>query len=156
MRITLGTTYAMIRLTQAGHTAVVAHEKGTAGFPVVVIPLVAGHVPFVDTFIIMQQDAGDVQPVGAGHAIVAVVAGDSLVLHHQVGGLLQEGELFVRQGLQGRIGAQVVLQMLHVGHAAQYGQHAGEAACEAERPRGDAVLRFTLLQLRDDVVVYLR
>ena len=104
----------------------------------------------------MEQDGRDVEPVGAGHAVFTVVAGDRVELHHQVGGLLQEGELLVRERVERAVGGEIVLQVLHAGHAAQYGQHPGERPRKTEGPRGDAPFGFALLEARHDVVGHVR
>ena len=100
---------AMAGLAETGHTAVITYEERTTGTAVVLILTVTGHIPLVDTFIIMQQDGRNVDAVRARHTILTVVAGDCLVLHHQVCRFLQESKLIVRQRVQGRISAQVVL-----------------------------------------------
>ena len=145
---------AMAGLAELRHAAVVTDKESAASAAVVLVLTVTGHIPLVDTFVVMQQDGGYVYPVWAGHTILAVVAGDGLVLHHQGCRLLQEGKFVIRQRMQGRIGAQVVLQMLHISHTAENSQHTGKTSGKAERPRCHALPGFALFQLCDDVVVY--
>ena len=74
MRIALAAAYAMAGLAQPGHTAVIADKECTTGLPVMPVALAAGHVPLIDALVVVEQDSGDVQPVGTRHAILAVVA----------------------------------------------------------------------------------
>lgn len=141
-------------LAELRHAAVVTDKESAAGTAVVLVLTAAGHIPLVDTFVVMQQDGGYVYSVRTRHTILAVVARDGLILHHQVCRFLQEGELIFRQRMQRRIGAQVVLQMLHISHTAEDSQHTGKTSGEAERPRCHALPGFALFQLDDDVVVY--
>ena len=101
----------------------------------------------------MGEDRRDVQSVGAGHAVLAVGAGDGGVAEHHLCRILQQGELLPGELLEGGIGADVVLQMLHVGHAAQHGEHPGPCTREAEGPRGGALRRALLLEASDQIVV---
>lgn len=145
---------AVAGLAELRHAAVVTDKESAAGTAVVLVLTAAGHIPLVDTFVVMQQDGGYVYSVRTRHTILAVVARDGLILHHQVCRFLQEGELIFRQRMQRRIGAQVVLQMLHISHTAEDSQHTGKTSGEAERPRCHALPGFALFQLDDDVVVY--
>lgn len=140
-------------LAELRHAAVVTDKESAAGTAVVLLTA-AGHIPLVDALVVMQQDGGYVYSVRTRHTILAVVARDGLILHHQVCRFLQEGELIFRQRMQRRIGAQVVLQMLHISHTAEDSQHTGKTSGEAERPRCHALPGFALFQLDDDVVVY--
>lgn len=124
-------------LAELRHAAVVTDKESAAGTAVVLLTA-AGHIPLVDALVVMQQDGGYVYSVRARHTILAVVARDGLILHHQVCRFLQEGKLIVRQGMQRRIGAQVVLQMLHIGHTAEDSQHTGKLP--AKRNAHDATL----------------
>ena len=152
MGAALAAADAMGRLTQLGYAPVVSHEIGAAGLAVLRVGGGLGDVALIEAFVVMQQYRWDVQTVGARHAVLAVVAGDGVELHHPRGGILQELELLVRQGIEGTIGPEVVLQVLHPGHPAQDGQHSRQAAGEAECPRGHAALRVTLLELGHDIV----
>ena len=136
----------MARLTQFRDTAVISHEKGPACFPVILLLHAFRDVSLIQTFIVMEQNGRNVQTIRAGHTILAVVAGNRVELHHPCSRLLQELEIVLRQRLQGSVGAQVVLQMLHTGHAAQHGMHARQAAGKTERPRSHAHLRLALLE----------
>ena len=91
----------VVGLAELRHTAVVTDKESAAGTAVVLVLSVTGHIPLIDTFVVMQEDGRYVYPVWAGHTILAVVARDGLVLHHQVCRFLQEGELIFRQGIQG-------------------------------------------------------
>ena len=71
---------AVAGLAQFGYAAVVADKECPAGFAVVAVLPAGGEVAFIDAFVVMQQYCGDVDAVGAGHAVLAVVAGDSGIL----------------------------------------------------------------------------
>ena len=58
----------------------------------------------------------------------------------------QETVFLFRQRLQRTVGAEVVLQVLHVSHAAQHGEYARKRTGKPESPGGDAPSRFALLQ----------
>ena len=75
---------------------------------------------------VVGEHTRDVDAVGARHAILAVVAGDGVVTHDFVGDAVEELLLLVGQLLQRAVGAQVLLEVFHIGHAAQHRQHAGE------------------------------
>ena len=112
MGAALAAADAMGRLTQPGYAPVVSHEIGAAGLAVLRVGGGLGDVALIEAFVVMQQYRGKVQTVRARHAVLAVVAGDSIELHHPRGGVLQELELLVRQGIEGTIGPEVVLQVL--------------------------------------------
>ncbi len=80
---------------------------------------------FIDTFVVMKEIGRNVDPVGARHTIIAVVAGDGGMLHHYVGSLMQEIELFVGECLQRRVSVEVVFQMLHICRYAEHRKHDG-------------------------------
>ena len=84
MRYTLLAAYAMIGLPQAGNRAVIAYQKSATSLFVVFSLPALRHVPFVDTFVIVQQDARNVQAIRTRHAIVATITSDGGILHHQI------------------------------------------------------------------------
>ena len=77
MRDTLATLDAVIGLTEAWHTTVIANKEGTASLLVVFCLLALRHIPCIDALIIMNENARDVKAVWAGHAVITVVAVDS-------------------------------------------------------------------------------
>ena len=143
---------AIAGLTQLGHAPVITYQVGPASLTVVLVARAIGHVALVHALIVVQQDRGDIDAIRAGHAILAIVARDGRVGHHQLGRLLEKRQLVVAQRHEGRIGPDVILQVLHIGHAAQDGQHLRGRAGETEGPRGDAALRHPLLQAEHDVL----
>ena len=118
VRAALITSDAMVGLSQLRHAAVVAYEVSTTGTLVVFVLRVGDDVSLVEALIVVQQQCRDINSIRAGHTVFAVVAGDSVNLHHLGGGLLQEVELIVGQRFQGRVGREVVLQVLHACHTA--------------------------------------
>ena len=105
----------------------------------------------------MYEDGRDVESVGARHAVIAVVAIDGgIALDERCRLVLQPVLLLHGERFQGRVCAQVVLQVFHIRHAAEHGEHGGFGADVAEGPRSHAVLRLALLEVRHDVVGHLR
>ena len=156
MRIALLTPDAVGCLAQLRHAAVVAYQEGAACLGVVGVELALRHVAFVHAFVVVEQYPRNVDAIGARHAVLAVVAWDGGVFEHQLGGIEQELLFLLGERNQRRIGADVVLQMLHVGHAAQYGEHHGRCAGKAECPRSDAVFGVACLQTCYDVFGHFR
>ncbi len=104
---TMAATDAMAGLAKLGNGAVVADEEGPTATPVLGIALAllrialyVGQVAVLNTFIIMREDGRDVQPVGAGHTVVALVAGNGIEVIDVLGYLHEEGILFFRDGFQ--------------------------------------------------------
>ena len=137
MRTALVATDAVVRLTQFGHAAVIADKEGATCGGEMGILLALRQVALGQAFVVVQQDRRNIQSVRAGHTIFAIVAGDGVELHHLCGRLLQEGEVLLRERFQRGEVAQIVLQVLHAGHATQHGLHTGQAASETEGPRGN-------------------
>ena len=104
----------------------------------------------------MQQDGRDVYSVRARHAVLAVVARNGGIFEHHPGGLLEQCELLFGAWFQRGVGADVVLQVFHIGHAAQGGQHAGKRARETESPRRDALVRASCFESAYQMVVQSR
>ena len=115
----------MIRLAEFRYTAVVPDQISPASFAIVFILSALRDIPLVHTFIIMKQNSRNIDTVRTRHTVFAVVTWDGRILHHQVGGVEQETVFLFRQRLQRTVRAEVVLQVLHVSHAAQHGEYAG-------------------------------
>ena len=64
---------AMICLSKLWHAAVVADKEGATRFRVVLRLLTLRHVASIYTFIIMYEDAWDVETIRAWHTVLAVV-----------------------------------------------------------------------------------
>ena len=143
----------MARLPEFGNRAVVTDEERPAGLPVAGVLPVLGHVAFVHAAVVVGEDRRDVQPVGAGHAVLALGAGHGGVFEHQLRGIFEQRQFLAGAGFERRIGADIVLKVLHVGHAAQHGQHSGPGTRVAEGPRSGALGRTALLEPFDQMVV---
>ena len=90
---------------------------------------------FVLTFIIMYEDGWYVNAIGARHAVFAIVAGNILKAYYLLGYLLVEiAHLIIRQRNKWTVGEEVILQMLHIGHSAEYTEHTLWGSCIAESP----------------------
>ena len=143
----------MACLAELRYATVITDEEGAAGFAIVLIPATFGYIALVDAAVVMQQNGGNVQSVGTRHAILAVVARDDRIGKHYLRRIFQQSQLFFRARVEGGIGAEIVLQMFHIRHAAQYRQYLGEAPGKAECPGSHTLLRAMLFQACHQVVV---
>ncbi len=123
---TLAAPDAVVGLTQLGHAAVIANEEGLAGAGVIRVVAVAGEITLGDTLVVVGEHTGDIDAIGARHAVLAVVARDGVVAHNLVGNAIEEVLLLVGEFLKRAVGAQILLEVLHIGHAAQHSEHAWE------------------------------
>ena len=123
MVLTLAAACTFISLSQTGNASFEAHKKGAALLIIVGVHLILGHATLVETPIVVGKDGGNVEAVGAGHAIFAVGAVDILEAHLAFGNIHEHASIVVGEGLQGRICAYIILQMLHIGHSAEHRQH---------------------------------
>lgn len=91
-------------------------------------------VTFVNALVVVEEVGWDVDAVGAWHAVFAVVAGDGVEAHHLFCDVVEEDDVVVRERLEGGIRREVVIEVLHVGHATQDGQDEWKSACVTESP----------------------
>ena len=118
MWITLSAVYAMIGLTKRRNRAVVTDEVDATCLLIVLSLLALWHITFVHASVIMGEDAWDVNAVRARHTILTVVARYGRVAHDKVCRFtLKPVHLFLCQWLQRTERADVILKMLHIGHA---------------------------------------
>ena len=118
MWIALTAIYAMVSLTKRRNRAVVTDEVYPASLLIVLSLLALWHITFVHASVIMGEDAWDVNAVRARHTILTVVARYGRVAHDKVCRLaLKPVHLFLCQWLQRTERADVILKMLHIGHA---------------------------------------
>ena len=136
----------MAGLPEFGHRAVVSHEEGPSRLAVILILGGRRDIALIDAFVVMGEDAGDVQAVRARHTVLAARAGDGGIFEHQLGSICEQGELILGARVERRVGADVILQVLHIAHSAEHGEHSREGAGKAEGPGCDALLRTALLQ----------
>ena len=149
----LPAAYTVAGLSDGRDAAVVAYEEAFPCLAVLArLGVAGGHFAFGDAFVVVVEDDGDVEAVGAGHAVVAGGAGNGLQLDKLLGDFHQELVLLGRDGAQGRVGGHVLHEVLHIGHAAQHGEDAFGGAGVAEGPAGHGGLGLTLFHLLDDEV----
>lgn len=153
VRVALVASCTMACLAELRYATVITDEEGAASFAIVLIPAAFGYIALVDAAVVMQQNGGNVQSVGTRHAIFAVVARDDRIGKHYLRRIFQQSQFFFRARVEGRIGAEIVLQMFHIRHAAQYRQYFGEAPGKAECPGSYTLLRAMLFQACHQVVV---
>ena len=117
---------AVVGLAQFGHAAVIADKEGLASAGIVGVIAVSGEVTLGNALVVVGEYARNVDAIGARHAVLAVVAGNGVVAHNLVGDAIEKVLLLVGEFLKRTVGAQVLLEVLHIGHAAQHGEHARE------------------------------
>ena len=148
MWLALAALYAVVGLPLAGNGTLQRDKVLAAVLPIFRRAGIGGQRPLVLTFIIMYEDGGNVDAVGAWHAVFAVVAGNVLqsddAFRHVV---VEEALLLFGKRHQRTVTEQIVLQMFHEGHAAEHCQHALWRTGIAERPRCNAALRGMAFQL---------
>ena len=154
MVYTLVAADAVVSLPQTGNRTVVANKECPTGLTVIFSLLIFRYISLVDTFVIMQQHTRNIQPIRAGHTVFTVITGDGGILHHQVGCIVEELNFLLLERLQRTKRVQIVLQVFHIGHAAQDGQHSGMRSCETESPGCDAAVRLPLFETGNDMVVH--
>ena len=89
----------MACLAELRYAAVITDEEGAAGFAIVLIPAAFGYIALVDAAVVMQQNGGNVQSIGTRHAILAIVAGNRGILHHNLGSVVKKLHLLVGERL---------------------------------------------------------
>lgn len=116
-------SYAVVGLTQPRDGAVIAHKESATCRGIVGTASRRRHVVFVDTLVVVQQYGWYVDAIGARHTVFAVVARDGWIGHHQIGRVVEKLCLFLRQRVERTICEKIVLEMFHIGHAAEHCQH---------------------------------
>ena len=125
---------AVISLSERLYASVVINKILSARLLVVVVLRVCGYLAFVQTFVVMREDARDVDTVRTRHAILACGAWHVVYRCHDFSRLLQHLLLIVVERYDRREGIDIVLEMLHAGHAAKHIKHLRVCACESECP----------------------
>ena len=126
--------YASVCLTEFRNGSVVAYKICTTGLPVVLRFLALGYVAFIYAFVVVKEDGRDVYTVWARHAVFAVVAWNCRICHHQIRRLFEEIKLVLIQRYERGVGLDVVLKVLHVGHAAENTQDTFVGTGKTEGP----------------------
>ena len=80
--LTLATADTVVGLPQLGYGAVEADEILTAQSPVLLVAFVEWESAFVLAFVVMYEDGGNIDSVGARHTVFAVVARDVLKTYY--------------------------------------------------------------------------
>ena len=118
MRVTLSAIYAMVCLTKRRNRAVVTDEVDATCLLVVLCLFALRHITLVHALVVVGEDARDVNAVRTRHTILTVVARYGRVAHDKVCRFtLKPVHLFLCQWLQRTERADVILKMLHIGHA---------------------------------------
>ena len=90
--------YAMVRLAFALHSPVKANEESAPVLAILRVACILWQASVNLYFIIMCEDGGYVYSVWTRHAVLARIAGYSLLLHHLVGnGGVQQVLFFFRE-----------------------------------------------------------
>ena len=147
---------AMVGLTQRRDGAVVADKVIATESLVVLITLFVRHRAFVHKLIVMQEDARDVETIRARHAVLTVVARYGRVLQDEMCCLFEILHILVGQRFERTIGAKIVFEVLHIGHARKHGEDVRISAEEAESPGSGTVVWPALLEMCNHMVRQLR
>ena len=99
MRAALVASRAMVGLAELGYASVIADQIDAPCLFVIVIFSARNDIPFVQAFVVMQQDSRNIYAIRARHTILAIVTWDCFVLHHHGSGFLQEFQFLFRQRL---------------------------------------------------------
>ena len=91
---------AMVGLTELGHRTVVTNEEGSTKFPIVRLHGADGHAVFVDAFVEMQKDAGNVDAIRTRHTILAIVAWDERIADKLLSRRIQKVHIVLSEWFQ--------------------------------------------------------
>ena len=115
---TLSTLYAVVGLSQPRNRTVQPDEVIAAQRLVVLVSAVGRQQALILALVIVYEDGRDVNAVGARHTVLTVVAGNILQTNDSLCNLLVKvTHLRLLKRNQRTIRQQVVLEMLHIGHA---------------------------------------
>ena len=143
----------MVGLAQFWHAAVVAHEEGTARFLVIGVGGFPHHILGAEALVVVNENAGNVDAVGARHTVFAVVTRNGVVAHYLLRDILVEETHFcLGERFKWAESAKVVAQMLHIGHARKHTQHIFTRAGIAKRPRCHRVVGVAAFELRHQFI----
>ena len=109
---------AVVRLALSSHALKIRCKVPSAQFLVVAGVGVVLNKSIVEAIIEMFKHARDIDAIGAGHTVLAVGARDRREAGKLVSDFLEQRYLRLVERLKGGITAEVVLQMLHIRHAA--------------------------------------
>ena len=104
----------------------------------------------------MTEVARNVDAVRARHAVLAAGAGDKRILAQAVSDFFEKFHIVLGERHKRRVGSEVVPEVFHIGHSAQYSQHILRSAGKAERPRRHAFRWHSFLEFIDNAVRELR
>ena len=152
MRYAVVASYAVVCLTHAWHGAVVTYQPAAACTAELAIIRIAHrrHQFLCQAVVVVGEDYGYVQSVRAGHAVVTCGARHSFHAGYLFSQTHEHNVLLGGDRPQWRVCPAVLLQVLDVRHAAQYGQYAFGCAGVAERPFGRRGVDIHLFHLMHD------
>lgn len=134
---------ATICLAYLLNAAVIADEIGASGLAVglhLFRAFIAVHVRFgngvalVHALVVVAEVARNVDAVRTRHAVLAAGAGDKRILAQAISDFSEKFHVICGERHKRRVGPEVVLEVFHIGHSAQYRQHILRSAGKAERP----------------------
>ena len=123
---TLSAADAVVGLAQLGYATIIPDEEGLAGTGIVGILAVSRQIILGNALVVVGEHARDIDTIGARHAVFAVIAGNGIVVHNLLSDAIKEFLIFVVKFLERAIGTQILLEVLHVGHATEDGEHSRE------------------------------
>ena len=93
-----------------------------------------GDGSFIDTAVVMSEDTRDVDSERTWHAVLAARAVNQRIALDKAGSLVKECELLFCQRLEMLECADIVHEMLHIGHTAEDGEYLRLGTAEPECP----------------------
>ena len=134
---------ATICLAYLLNASVIADEIGASGPAVglhlfrvfTAVPVRFGDgVALVHALVVVAEVARNVDAVRTRHAVLAAGAGDKRILAQAVSDFFEKFHIVLGERHKRRVGSEVVPEVFHIGHSAQYRQHILRSPGKAERP----------------------
>lgn len=119
MDFALPASDAVVGLSFTGYSPLVVDKEMPACIFVFRVSLVGYYISFIETVVVEEEYGRYVDAVWTRHTVLAVGAGYDGVADVVLCDMLKQLQLVVRELLMRAEGAQVVLQVVHVCHAAQ-------------------------------------
>lgn len=119
MNLALSASDAVVSLSFTGYSPLVVDKKMSACIFVFRVGLVGYYISFIETVVVEEEYGRYVYAVWTRHAVLAVGAGYDGVADVVLCDMLKQLQLVICELLMRAEGAQVILQVVHVCHAAQ-------------------------------------
>ena len=132
----------MVGLTHAWNCLVISQEIAPAGLCIAFLFLVHDIGARIHIVVIETEDCRDIDAIRTRHTVLAAGAAHEGIFFHLVGSELQQILFFVGKRFEIQEGIQIILEVVHICHSAEYALHPRETARKAESPGSEGFLRF--------------